>query len=129
MRFCPRLAKAVSISPSVLPARVGRQSGLCRHLPVHHRRHDPGRVGHRGAGRDLADANASLLESRTVDALSWGRNLTTGRSIHGCINPEDNIMAGVATLSNITSQSGLARYFEQIRRFPLLEPQEEFLRP
>jgi RNA polymerase sigma-32 factor len=53
--------------------------------------------------------------------------LTTGRSIHGCINPEDNIMAGVATLSNITSQSGLARYFEQIRRFPLLEPQEEFM--
>ena len=36
-------------------------------------------------------------------------------------------MARVADLSNITSPSGLARYFEQIRRFPLLEPQEEFM--
>jgi RNA polymerase sigma-32 factor len=49
--------------------------------------------------------------------------LTTGRLIHGCINPED-IMAGVAAF---TAQPGLARYFEQIRRFPLLEPQEEFM--
>jgi RNA polymerase sigma-32 factor len=53
--------------------------------------------------------------------------LTTGRSIHGCINPEDNIMAEIAALSIITAQSGLARYFEQIRRFPMLEPQEEFM--
>jgi RNA polymerase sigma-32 factor len=36
-------------------------------------------------------------------------------------------MAGVAALSSITAQSGLARYFEEIRRFPLLEPQEEFM--
>jgi RNA polymerase sigma-32 factor len=50
--------------------------------------------------------------------------LTTGRLIHRCINPEDNIMAGVAAF---TTQPGLARYFEQIRRFPLLEPQEEFM--
>jgi RNA polymerase sigma-32 factor len=53
--------------------------------------------------------------------------LTTGRSIHRCTNPEDNIMAKVAALSIITSESGLARYFDQIRRFPLLEPQEEFM--
>jgi RNA polymerase sigma-32 factor len=53
--------------------------------------------------------------------------LTTGRSIHRCTNPEDNIMAEVAALSIITSESGLARYFEQIRRFPLLEPREEFM--
>jgi RNA polymerase sigma-32 factor len=33
-------------------------------------------------------------------------------------------MAGVAAF---TAQPGLARYFEQIRRFPLLEPQEEFM--
>src|SRR5271169_6649363 len=32
-----------------------------------------------------------------------------------------------AALSNITSQTGLARYFEQIRRFPLPEPQEEIM--
>jgi RNA polymerase sigma-32 factor len=53
--------------------------------------------------------------------------LTTGRSIHRCTDLEDNIMAEVAALSIITSESGLARYFEQIRRFPLLEPHEEFM--
>jgi RNA polymerase sigma-32 factor len=36
-------------------------------------------------------------------------------------------MAQVAALSIISAQSSLARYFEQIRRFPLLEPQEEFM--
>jgi RNA polymerase sigma-32 factor len=36
-------------------------------------------------------------------------------------------MAQIATLSITSTQSGLARYFEQIRRFPLLEPQEEFM--
>jgi RNA polymerase sigma-32 factor len=36
-------------------------------------------------------------------------------------------MTGVAALSIITPQFGLARYFEEIRRFSLLEPQEEFM--
>jgi len=40
---------------------------------------------------------------------------------------EDEIMAQVAALQIISAQSSLARYFEQIRRFPLLEPQEEFM--
>jgi len=36
-------------------------------------------------------------------------------------------MTGVAALSTITAGSGLARYFEEIRRLPMLEPDEEFM--
>jgi RNA polymerase sigma-32 factor len=36
-------------------------------------------------------------------------------------------MASAPALSIITAQSGLSRYFEEIRRFPMLEPQEEFM--
>ena len=56
-----------------------------------------------------------------------GRDLTTRRLIHGSINPKDNVMAPAPALSIITAQSGLSRYFEEVRRFPLLEPQEEFM--
>src|ERR1700704_1639246 len=36
-------------------------------------------------------------------------------------------MAQAAALPNFTTESGLARYLEQIRRFPLLAPQLEFM--
>src|SRR3989442_6471217 len=36
-------------------------------------------------------------------------------------------MARAATLPIITAKSGLARYLEEIRRFPMLEPQEEYM--
>ena len=36
-------------------------------------------------------------------------------------------MARAAALPIITAESGLTRYFEEIRRFPMLEPQEEFM--
>src|SRR2546427_11299368 len=36
-------------------------------------------------------------------------------------------MARAATLPIITAESGLARYLEEIRRFPMLEPQEEYM--
>jgi RNA polymerase sigma-32 factor len=36
-------------------------------------------------------------------------------------------MAYSATLPIITAESGLTRYLEEIRRFPMLEPQEEFM--
>ena len=36
-------------------------------------------------------------------------------------------MAHSATLPIITAESGLSRYIEDIRRFPMLEPQEEFM--
>ena len=36
-------------------------------------------------------------------------------------------MAHTSTLPNRTAESGLSRYLEEIRRFPMLEPQEEFM--
>src|SRR5579885_695905 len=42
-------------------------------------------------------------------------------------NKEGAVMAQAATLPIITAESGLARYLDEIRRFPMLEPQEEFI--
>jgi RNA polymerase sigma-32 factor len=36
-------------------------------------------------------------------------------------------MARAATLPILTAENGLSRYLEEIRRFPMLEPQEEFM--
>ena len=36
-------------------------------------------------------------------------------------------MAHTTTLPNRTAESGLSRYLKEIRRFPMLEPQEEFM--
>src|SRR5450432_4792679 len=40
---------------------------------------------------------------------------------------EGAIMAHAAALPLITAESGLTRYLEEIRRFPMLEPQEEYM--
>jgi RNA polymerase sigma-32 factor len=39
--------------------------------------------------------------------------------------PEDDVMARVSAPSILNSESGLARYLQETRRFPLLTPQEE----
>src|SRR5437899_12568398 len=36
-------------------------------------------------------------------------------------------MARTATLPVLTAESGLARYLSEIRKFPMLEPQEEYM--
>jgi RNA polymerase sigma-32 factor len=40
---------------------------------------------------------------------------------------EGAIMARTAALPIITAESGLSRYLEEIRRFPMLEPQDEYM--
>jgi RNA polymerase sigma-32 factor len=40
---------------------------------------------------------------------------------------EGAIMAQAAALPLITAESGLSRYLDEIRRFPMLEPQEEYM--
>jgi RNA polymerase sigma-32 factor len=40
---------------------------------------------------------------------------------------EGAIMARAATLPIMTAEGGLSRYLEEIRRFPMLEPQEEYM--
>src|SRR5499426_3217248 len=37
------------------------------------------------------------------------------------------LMARAATLPILTAETGLSRYLEEIRRFPMLEPQEEYM--
>src|SRR3979411_3382949 len=37
------------------------------------------------------------------------------------------LMARAATLPILTAESGLSRYLEEIRRFPMLEPQQEYM--
>ena len=36
-------------------------------------------------------------------------------------------MARTAALPIMTAEGGLSRYLEEIRRFPMLEPQQEFM--
>ena len=40
---------------------------------------------------------------------------------------EGAIMAQTAALPVLSGETGLTRYLEEIRRFPMLEPQEEFM--
>src|ERR1700752_5200939 len=40
---------------------------------------------------------------------------------------EGALMARAAALPTFTAESGLSRYLEEIRRFPMLEPQEEYM--
>jgi RNA polymerase sigma-32 factor len=40
---------------------------------------------------------------------------------------EGAVMARVSALPIVTAEGGLSRYLEEIRRFPMLEPQEEFM--
>jgi RNA polymerase sigma-32 factor len=42
-------------------------------------------------------------------------------------NMEGAVMAQTAALPILSGETGLSRYLEEIRRFPLLEPQEEFM--
>src|SRR5258706_11712441 len=40
---------------------------------------------------------------------------------------EDTMVARTAALPIITAEGGLTRYLEEIRRFPMLEPQQEYM--
>jgi putative ABC transport system permease protein len=47
---------------------VSGASPVYADLPIHHRRHDLGRIGHRRADRDVTNASAHFLSSRAIDA-------------------------------------------------------------
>jgi RNA polymerase sigma-32 factor len=42
-------------------------------------------------------------------------------------NMEGAVMAHAAALPTLSAESGLSRYLEEIRRFPMLEPQQEYM--
>jgi RNA polymerase sigma-32 factor len=45
----------------------------------------------------------------------------------GAVNLEDDVMGRAAASPILAAESGLTRYLEEIRRFPMLEPHEEFM--
>src|SRR5712691_1566002 len=76
-----------------------------------------------------------MLRVRSVFAVA-ARTGTVGSGSGGAIRPpgdpganfkEGATMARAAALPILTAESGLTRYLEEIRRFPMLEPQEEYM--
>src|ERR1700719_4278118 len=49
------------------------------------------------------------------------------RRTAGAMKTEGAEMAQTAALPILSGETGLTRYLEEIRRFPMLEPQEEFM--
>src|SRR5262249_48744757 len=47
--------------------------------------------------------------------------------LRGGLYMEGAVMAQTAALPILSGETGLTRYLEEIRRFPMLEPQEEFM--
>src|SRR5262249_57057317 len=74
-----------------------------------------------------------MLHLRTHPAFRaiWLRRLGQRRSRspagHRGHFMEGAIMAHAASLPVLTAEGGLSRYLEEIRRFPMLEPQEEYM--
>src|SRR5436190_22322061 len=55
------------------------------------------------------------------------RRCTSPAGASGGKHKEGAVMARTAALPIMTAEGGLTRYLEEIRRFPMLEPQEEFM--
>src|SRR6185503_16630126 len=71
----------------------------------------------------------SGFRDRTQDLR---RRLDERRRVHspplsGAHSKEGANMARTATLPILTAESGLSRYLEEIRRFPMLEPHDEYM--
>jgi Sigma-70 region 2 len=85
--------------------------------------HPNKRAALRDIGREYLNQVRSLSQKHEYSPHGQGFD-------HAALDPElhpkDNVMASAPALSIITAQSGLSRYFEE-RRFPLLEPHEEFM--
>jgi RNA polymerase sigma-32 factor len=67
-------------------------------------------------GRNMSIAPLAPEAAAPTACHFWGRELKEGA-----------FMAQAATVPILTSESGLAHYLAQIRRFPMLEPQEEYM--
>jgi RNA polymerase sigma-32 factor len=66
------------------------------------------------------------FRSRTSAPSARGAAATTACRIAGGFK-EGAIMARAATLPIFKTESGLSHYLDEIRRFPMLEPQEEYM--
>src|ERR1700751_4609064 len=68
-----------------------------------------------------------MLQVRISAVGSGGGGGTPRRKLGGISVWRALSMAHAATLPILTAESGLTRYLEEIRRFPMLEPQEEYM--
>ena len=64
---------------------------------------------------------------RRRPAFEGGRSLKPADNRGHEESKEGAIMARSAALPMMTAEGGLSRYLEEIRRFPMLEPQEEYM--
>src|SRR5215510_9188339 len=60
-------------------------------------------------------------------SAAWTALKPIARRPPGALYGEGAIMAHAASLPVLTAEGGLSRYLEEIRRFPMLEPQEEYM--
>src|SRR6202451_1560409 len=67
------------------------------------------------------------LRDNGTGAVGWARGGVFGPPLRGGLKMEGAIMAQTAALPILSGETGLTRYLEEIRRFPMLEPQEEFM--
>src|SRR5271170_7156098 len=67
------------------------------------------------------------LRSNGTGAVGSGSDGVVGPPHRGGLKMEGAIMAQTAALPVLSGETGLTRYLEEIRRFPMLEPQEEYM--
>src|SRR5579862_9050723 len=67
------------------------------------------------------------LRDNGTGAVGSGSDGVVSPPHRGGLKMEGAIMAQTAALPILSGETGLTRYLEEIRRFPMLEPQEEFM--
>src|ERR1700686_1375640 len=67
------------------------------------------------------------LRDNGTGAVGSGSDGVVGPPLCGGLKMEGAVMAQTAALPILSGETGLTRYLEEIRRFPMLEPQEEFM--
>src|SRR5277367_3938471 len=67
------------------------------------------------------------VRSHRTGAVGSGSGGLLPAAFAGVLFMEGAVMAQTAALPILSGETGLTRYLEEIRRFPMLEPQEEFM--
>src|ERR1700692_2324824 len=67
------------------------------------------------------------LRNNGTGAVGSGSDGVVGPPLCGGLKMEGAVMAQTAALPILSGETGLTRYLAEIRRFPILEPQKEFV--
>jgi RNA polymerase sigma-32 factor len=70
--------------------------------------------------------SAGVLQPIREDCLGFGAG-DPGLAGWSGSQKKEGLMAHVASLPILSAESGLARYLDEIRKFPMLQPQEEYM--